>query len=216
MPSVNFLPFLQGIPFATRIITLSLISASLVAIALSYFAGQNIDGGIPSVNLPWLVMVPGSSYWYPWTLLTAGWVELSVIGVCYVTPNSIRADMQLAISAVSLPLACRYLERVWGWKELIRFCFIVIIGSNVIAFGFSWLSYIILGTEESLYVTLLLCIKLADSQVGTTIPRTIRSTNRFPSRLHPVDPGASNSSLWRRQDESQGMYSALLKGGLQN
>jgi hypothetical protein len=81
MPSVNFLPFLQGIPFATRIITLSLISASLVAIALSYFAGQNIDGGIPSVNLPWLVMVPGSSYWYPWTLLTAGWVELSVIGV---------------------------------------------------------------------------------------------------------------------------------------
>jgi hypothetical protein len=83
MPSVNFLPFLQGIPFATRIITLSLISASLVAIALSYFAGQNIDGGIPSVNLPWLVMVPGSSYWYPWTLLTAGWVELSVIGVSY-------------------------------------------------------------------------------------------------------------------------------------
>jgi hypothetical protein len=81
MPSVNFLPFLQGIPFATRIITLSLISASLVAISLSYIAGQNIDGGIPSVNLPWLVMVPGSSYWYPWTLLTAGWVELSVIGV---------------------------------------------------------------------------------------------------------------------------------------
>jgi hypothetical protein len=60
------------------------------------------------------------------------------------------ADRKLAVSAVSLPLASRYLERVWGWKELIRFCFIVIIGSNVIAFGFSWLSYIILGTEDSL------------------------------------------------------------------
>jgi hypothetical protein len=61
-----------------------------------------------------------------------------------------NTDQQLVISAVSLPLASRYLERVWGWKELIRFCFIVIIGSNVIAFGFSWLSYIILGTEDSL------------------------------------------------------------------
>jgi hypothetical protein len=86
MPSVNFLPFLQGIPFATRIITLSLISASLVAILLSTFAAQNSNGGIPSVNLPWLVMVPGKSYWYPWTLLTAGWVELSVIGVSYLGP----------------------------------------------------------------------------------------------------------------------------------
>jgi hypothetical protein len=71
----------------------------------------------------------------------------------FVSHGRKRADIQLAISAVSLPLACRYLERVWGWKELIRFCFIVIIGSNVIAFGFSWLSYIILGTEESLYVS---------------------------------------------------------------
>jgi hypothetical protein len=66
------------------------------------------------------------------------------------TPITANTDQQLVISAVSLPLASRYLERVWGWKELIRFCFIVIIGSNVIAFGFSWLSYIILGTEDSL------------------------------------------------------------------
>lgn len=81
MPSVSFLPFLQQIPFATRIITLALVGTSLVALVLSTLAAQNTNGGIPSVNLPWLVMVPGTSYWYPWTLLTAGWVELSVIGV---------------------------------------------------------------------------------------------------------------------------------------
>jgi hypothetical protein len=81
MPSVNFLPFLQQIPFATRIITVSLVVFSLAALLLSMFAAQNTNGGIPSVNLPWLVMVPGTSYWYPWVLLTAGWVELSVIGV---------------------------------------------------------------------------------------------------------------------------------------
>jgi hypothetical protein len=86
MPSVNFLPFLQQIPFATRIITIALVVASLAALLLSTLAAQNTDGGIPSVNLPWLVMVPGKSYWYPWTLLTAGWVELSFIGVSYSLP----------------------------------------------------------------------------------------------------------------------------------
>jgi hypothetical protein len=111
MPSVNFLPFLQGIPFATRIITLSLISASLVAISLSYIAGQNIDGGIPSVNLPWLVMVPGSSYWYPWTLLTAGWVELSVIGVSY---SFLMVDRMLTSSWQSLPSPYPWHAGTWN------------------------------------------------------------------------------------------------------
>jgi hypothetical protein len=81
MPSVSFLPFLQQIPFATRITTGALVGSSLVALTLSTLAAHNTNGGIPSVNLPWLVMVPGESYWYPWTLLTAGWVELSFIGV---------------------------------------------------------------------------------------------------------------------------------------
>jgi hypothetical protein len=111
MPSVNFLPFLQGIPFATRIITLSLISASLVAISLSYIAGQNIDGGIPSVNLPWLVMVPGSSYWYPWTLLTAGWVELSVIGVGYLF---LMVERELTYSWQSLPSLYPWHAGTWN------------------------------------------------------------------------------------------------------
>ena len=54
------------------------------------------------------------------------------------------------ISAISLPLACRYLERIWGPTELVRFCIITIIGSNIIVFGFSWLMFILLGQEEAL------------------------------------------------------------------
>jgi low affinity Fe/Cu permease len=55
----------------------------------------------------------------------------------------------LIISAVSLPLACRYLERIWGFKETIRFCFLTIIGGNIIAFGFTWLLYLVLGIEDA-------------------------------------------------------------------
>ena len=65
-------------------------------------------------------------------------------------PGPSVANPQLVISAISLPLSCRYLERVWGWKELIRFCLIVIVASNVIAFGFSWIIYTAIGQEEAL------------------------------------------------------------------
>lgn len=56
-------------------------------------------------------------------------------------------------SVVTLPLACRYLERIWGARELFRFSAIVIVASNIIAFGFSWLVYFVLGQHEALYVT---------------------------------------------------------------
>jgi hypothetical protein len=50
--------------------------------------------------------------------------------------------------------------------------------------------------------------------MGSTIPRTIRSPDWFPSRLHPIDPRTSNPSIRRRQDESQGMSYYGDAGGL--
>ncbi|WWC62306.1 uncharacterized protein I303_104902 [Kwoniella dejecticola CBS 10117] len=138
MPAISFLPFLSSIPLGTRLITLTIILLSVIAQGLSYLALDNsADSGSWGSQLPWLVMVPGKSFWYPWTLLTAGLVELSLFG--------------LILSAISIPLACRYLERVWGIRELIKFSIITIVGSNVIAFGFSWLMWFVLGQEEALY-----------------------------------------------------------------
>lgn len=59
--------------------------------------------------------------------------------------------MQAVVSAIALPLACRYLERVWGARELVRFCCVTIVGSNIIAFGFSWIVWFVLGSEDALY-----------------------------------------------------------------
>ncbi|CAD6571152.1 MAG: hypothetical protein TREMPRED_000180 [Tremellales sp. Tagirdzhanova-0007] len=138
MPAVSFLPFLQTVPFATRILTLTLLFFTLSALFLSLLIAQvSPPPPLPGQNLPWLVMIPSESYRYPWTLVTAGWVELSVV--------------EMGISLVSLPLACRYLERVWGARELFRFSMIVVVASNIIAFGFSWLMYLGLGQEDALY-----------------------------------------------------------------
>lgn len=51
-----------------------------------------------------------------------------------------------------MPLACRYLERLWGLPELLRFISLVIVGSNVIAFGFSWIVYILTRSEGAMCV----------------------------------------------------------------
>ncbi|WWD18284.1 hypothetical protein CI109_102734 [Kwoniella shandongensis] len=138
MPAISFLPFLQTVPLATRLLTLTLVLFTVVGLGSSYYTSQSSsEPRIPGIDLPWLVLVPGKSLIYPWTFLTAGLVELNII--------------ELIISVVTLPLACRYLERVWGARELLRFCAIVIVGSNIIAFGFSWIVWFVVGQEEALW-----------------------------------------------------------------
>lgn len=61
----------------------------------------------------------------------------------------VSTDKQLVVSAITLPLACRYLERIWSARELVRFVIVTIVGSNVIAFGFSWLTYLVLGQMDA-------------------------------------------------------------------
>ncbi|GFZ45419.1 hypothetical protein JCM24511_03145 [Saitozyma sp. JCM 24511] len=138
MPAISFLPFLQTVPIGTRLVTLTLVLSTLAGLFLASLAQQNrSEPGFTGIDMPWLVLVPGKSWMYPWTLFTAGWVELSLF--------------ELVFSAITLPLACRYLERVWGFYELLRFCSIVIVGSNVIAFGFSWLVWMVTSSEEALF-----------------------------------------------------------------
>lgn len=52
------------------------------------------------------------------------------------------------ISFVTLPLCARYLERVWGARELVKFCVVVIVASNIIAVGLSWILWIVLGKAD--------------------------------------------------------------------
>jgi hypothetical protein len=49
---------------------------------------------------------------------------------------------------ISVPLCARYLERVWGAKELLKFCGVVIVASNLIAVGLSWILAFVLGKTD--------------------------------------------------------------------
>ncbi|EGG00316.1 uncharacterized protein MELLADRAFT_118047 [Melampsora larici-populina 98AG31] len=71
-----------------------------------------------SLAFPWLVMVPGSVLWNPWTILTAGLCEVGLV--------------ELFFSVMALSLCGRYLERVYGLVEFVKFCLVTIGVSNVL------------------------------------------------------------------------------------
>ncbi len=83
MPAISFLPFLQTVPFGTRLLTFSLIFLTISSFLIRGIASRHPDqdGQIPWQDLPWLVMVPGKSFKYPWTLLISGWIEINPIEV---------------------------------------------------------------------------------------------------------------------------------------
>jgi len=91
MPAISFLPFLQTVPVGTRILTAVLLFGSLAAFLLDYTVQDGTGGRVYGIDLPWLVLVPGVSWKYPWTLITAGFVELNVVQVSSI-PSSLSVS----------------------------------------------------------------------------------------------------------------------------
>ncbi|TKA52396.1 hypothetical protein B0A53_05103 [Rhodotorula sp. CCFEE 5036] len=115
-----------SLPPATRALTGLLVACTLLFTLLRLSVSpkdlRNLvgaAGGDSSLLFPWLVLVPGNVGWAPWTLLVSSFVEVNLI--------------EFLISALTLPLAARYLERVWGAAELVKFVVAVVVVSNVIA-----------------------------------------------------------------------------------
>ncbi len=68
------LQFVASIPLATRVIT-----AATIVLSLAYYFLR--WSGTQVTALPWLVLLPGSSIFYPWTFLTSAFVESTVLEV---------------------------------------------------------------------------------------------------------------------------------------
>ncbi|POW14682.1 hypothetical protein PSHT_07337 [Puccinia striiformis] len=102
---------LLALSILVQLLRFSLSATDLKAI----FRGSTDD----ALAFPWLVVVPGSVIWNPWTLLTAGLCEVGVI--------------ELVFSLFTLIMCGRYLERVYGTTEFIKFCLTTIGVSNFIS-----------------------------------------------------------------------------------
>ncbi|KAF5368618.1 hypothetical protein D9758_002269 [Tetrapyrgos nigripes] len=122
------LTFIASIPPVTRYYTLSTVVLSGVYGWLSW------NG---TYTTPYLTLVPGSSLFYPWTFVTSALVELTF--------------WELIITLITIPPSLRYLERLWGSIETLKFIVVCIGFSNIIAFGFNWLEFIATSQELFLY-----------------------------------------------------------------
>ncbi|PWZ02454.1 DUF1751-domain-containing protein [Testicularia cyperi] len=126
----------QNVPLGTRILTGSLLSFSILLFVLRFQTSTGFSMS-SATGYPWLVIVPGASFWYPWTLLTAAFCETSIF--------------EFLVSVISLPLAARYLERQWGAVELLKFSTIILVISNIIAWGLQLLLFAVFRKEALIW-----------------------------------------------------------------
>lgn len=117
----------QSIPLVTRALTIATIACSGFYAWLCYQDMANTAER-------YMLLLPGSSLFAPWTLLTSAFVEPSI--------------PEFVASMVFVPAALKYLERLWGTVETIKFILVSIVASNIIAFGFNWIEFIATGNAE--------------------------------------------------------------------
>ncbi|KAI0803331.1 eukaryotic integral membrane protein-domain-containing protein [Irpex lacteus] len=124
------LQFIASIPPVTRAFTALTVVSSLLYYWLWWTSSGNF-------SVPWLVLEPGSSIFYPWTFVTSAFVETTII--------------ELAFTLITIPASLRYLERLWGAAETLKFIVVTIAVSNIIAFGLNWIEYFVLRSPLFLY-----------------------------------------------------------------
>ena len=60
------------------------------------------------------------------------------------------STIQLLFTLLVIPASLRYLERLWGAIETLKFVLVTIGVSNIIAFGLNWLEFLVLRNEDFL------------------------------------------------------------------
>lgn len=103
-------------PPLTRAVTLTLflLSAAVFYLRYSVYLGASASSGdgetqvdIQNIYVPYIVLVPNFFLKFPWTLMTSSFVEHNIFS--------------FLLAGAALFFCCRYVERIWGSKELAKF-----------------------------------------------------------------------------------------------
>lgn len=107
--------FRVNLPPATRTLLISLLALSF----LYNIARWRQLGLTTTPSVPYLTLIPTQFIFYPWTLLTATFVEQNIFTVI--------------LNAATLFYGGKYLERAWGSREFGKFIIVVALVSNAVA-----------------------------------------------------------------------------------
>jgi len=118
---------IQSIPPVTRAYTIATVVASGFYAWLSY---QDME----QTAAQYILLIPGSSLFAPWTFLTSALVEPTLL--------------EFLATMIFVPASLKYLERLWGAIETVKFIVVSIVASNIIAFGLNWIEFVGTGNAE--------------------------------------------------------------------
>ena len=62
--------------------------------------------------------------------------------MCRLMRSTYEITSQFIATLTFVPASLKYLERLWGSIETLKFIFVSIVASNIIAFGFNWIEFI--------------------------------------------------------------------------
>ncbi|KAJ5138553.1 uncharacterized protein N7515_003401 [Penicillium bovifimosum] len=101
-----------NIPPATRFCLVSLLTLSLLY-NIARWRQIDTTGGTPTTSplVPYLTLVPSYFFYYPWTIVTATFVEQNIFTVL--------------LNAATIFYGGKYLERAWGSREFSKFIAVI-------------------------------------------------------------------------------------------
>ncbi|KAL2828980.1 eukaryotic integral membrane protein-domain-containing protein [Aspergillus cavernicola] len=108
-----------NIPPATRVCLISLLTLSFLY-NIARWRQLDTNPGTPTVSppVPYLTLVPSQFLFYPWTLLTATFVEQNIFTVL--------------LNLATIFYGGKYLERAWGSREFTKFIVTIAVVPNVV------------------------------------------------------------------------------------
>ncbi|KAF9535656.1 eukaryotic integral membrane protein-domain-containing protein [Crepidotus variabilis] len=117
---------IQSVPPITRAFTaITIISSALYG----YLSWKGL--GVEAVR--YMTMVPGFAIYSPWTLFTSAFVETTVF--------------EFVATIIFVPPSLKYLERLWGSIETVKFIVATIVASNIITLAVNCIEFI--GTRNA-------------------------------------------------------------------
>ncbi|KAI8970317.1 eukaryotic integral membrane protein-domain-containing protein [Mycotypha africana] len=129
---------IANVPPLTKSLMTAVISFSLAAYIYVYRLRSEADIDTIPLNIcPFIGLIPGFAFYAPWTLLTAFLYEDNLLSLLF--------------SLVVILFCGKYLERVWGSKELLKFIVVVGLTTNVITWVAILLTYYLSANDAYLY-----------------------------------------------------------------
>jgi len=127
---------------------------------------------------PYLTIIPGISWSYPWTFATAALVEQNIFG--------------LVVTGLTLFFGGRYLERAYGSSEYAKYILFAAVIPNILCFIFYILFYAATGSEKALYVKCVSARYVEHSHANHSSSELPQYPVALPSRQPSLYPSSSS------------------------